>query len=47
VLGREEVPVRLPQSEVSDLGEREMLAPAEFYVLRWLFTEGAEAAGSA
>lgn len=38
-LGREEVPVRLPQIKVADLGEREILTPADFYVLRWLFVE--------
>lgn len=40
-LGREEVPVRLPQIKVSDLGEREILTPAEFHVLRWLFVDEA------
>jgi hypothetical protein len=46
-LEREEVTVRVPQVKVSDLGEREILTPAEFRILRWLFAEEAETTGSA
>jgi hypothetical protein len=38
-LGREGVPLKVPVVRVSDLGEREILTPAECYVLRWLFAE--------
>lgn len=44
-LGAEEVPLKIPVVKVSDLGEREILTPAECYVLRWLFAEESEAAG--
>ena len=45
-LGREEVPLKIPVVKVSDLGEREILTPAEFYALRWLFAEEASAGTS-
>jgi hypothetical protein len=36
-LGTEEVTVKVPSLKIADLGEREILTPAECYVLRWLF----------
>lgn len=36
-LGEEPVTLNVPALTVSDLGEREILSPADFYALRWLF----------
>lgn len=44
-LGAEEVTLKVPVVKVSDLGEREILSPAEFYTLRWLFAEEADGNG--
>jgi len=36
---KETVTLKVPALKVADLGEREILAAADFYSLRWLFTE--------
>lgn len=44
-LGLEEIPLKITVVKVSDLGEREILTPAECRVLRWLLAEEATTAG--
>jgi hypothetical protein len=45
-LNDEVVTVKVPALKVEDLGEREVLTPAEFFNLKWLFTAGESANGT-